>query len=154
MSKYWNAWGSDPMPEVADFFYPLAETVNAAIPDPEWENNSRPMGLDPARFWSCVTFYHIGRNSAADPHINFGKDNHDRYYVQVESYDHFDIDSHHNTPNVHLEDYLPESLFFNKDLATDILTLFAYGRRGWIRKIRTILQASKSLFCPNHTLKD
>ena len=139
MSKYWNAYGSDPMPEVADFYYPLIEVVHKSIPDPEWENTSRPMGIEPARFWACVTFYHIGRNSAADIHINLGKDD-IGYYVQVESYDDFDIDRPRNTPRIHLEEHLPEPLFFNKDFAIEMLSIFAYGRKGWIKKIRSLIQ--------------
>lgn len=148
-SKYWNWRGTDPMPEVAEFYYPLVKKVNNSIPDEEWEND-RCKGIDEhGRYWNDVTFFHIGHMGPEDPHVCFGKDEHG-YYVGIETLirDAGDFTDFWKCPlKKYFRSYVPEDIMFNTDFACGVLTIFAYGQKGWRKKIKDYVENFKKGFC-------
>lgn len=145
MPKYWNWWGTDPMPEVAEFYYPLAKKVEDSLPDTVWDSK-RPVGIASGRYWDDVSFFHIGYDSPRDVSIFFGKDN-DGYYVGIKSLESdYEKDLSDCRAVYYWKCYVPQPMFFDTTFATNVLTTFACGKRGWRKSIRSFVNESIAEF--------
>jgi hypothetical protein len=130
-SKYWNWWGDDPMPEVAERYYDLLEEVNNSFPDEMWDADKVP-GVERGRYWGYVSVYHICHDRPEDIHLDIDKDDNGMHTISLCSLQDNGAGNFWDFPKrVHLKYRVRYKVLMDRDFAFGILALFAGAKKGY-----------------------
>ena len=134
-SKYWNWWGDDPMPEVAERYYDLLKDVNNSFPDEMWDAD-KVKGVETGRYWGCVSVYHICHDGPEDIHLDIDKDDNGKCTVTLCSLRDNGAKNFWDFPQkAHLKYQVPYEVLMDRDFAFNILVIFAGAKKGYRKEI-------------------
>ena len=134
-SKYWNWWGDDPMPEVAERYYDLLEEVNNSFPDEMWDAD-KVKGVESGRYWGCVSVFHICHDGPEDIHLDIDKDDNGKCTITLCSLVDNGAKEFYDFPKrVSMKYKVPYKVLMDRDFAFNILVLFAGAKKGYRKEM-------------------
>ena len=138
-SKYWNWWGNDPMPEVAERYYDLLAEVNNSFPDELWEADKVP-GVESGRYWNYVSIYHICHDGPEDIHLDIDRDDDGSGIISLCSLKDNGAKDFWGFPRkVHLKYRVPYEVLMDRDFAFKALVLFAGAKKGYRKDLEKLI---------------
>ena len=141
MSKYWKIPGKDPVPDMAELYYGLFEEIHNSIPNEIWDAD-KCKGLDGGRYWSGVSVYHIGHLGPRDIHLYFNRDKDGQEgTIELRSIGGSYERNFWECPfKIHFSYIIPNKTLMNRDFAKEVLTIFAYGQRGYKKALKEVIE--------------
>lgn len=140
MSKYWNIPGNDPVPDIAELYYGLFEEIHNSIPDEIWDAD-KCKGLEGGRYWSGVSVYHIGHLGPRDIHLYFNRDKDGQCTIKLRTIGGSYEKIFWECPFKNQFSYtIPDKTLMNRDFAKEVLTIFAYGQRGYKNTLKEVIE--------------
>lgn len=140
MSKYWNVPGNDPLPDVAELYYGLFEEIHNSIPEEIWDAD-KCKGLEGGRYWSGVSVYHIGHLGPRDIHLYFNRNKDGQCIIKLRTIGGSYEKIFWECPFKNQFSYtIPNKTLMNRDFAKEVLTIFAYGQRGYKNALKEVIE--------------
>lgn len=140
MSKYWNAPGKDPMPDVAELYYGLFDEIHNSIPEEIWDAD-KCKGLEGGRYWSGVSVYHIGHLGPRDIHLYFNRDKDGQGTIELRTIGGSYEKIFWECPfKIKFSYTIPNKTLMNRDFAKELLTIFAYGQCGYKNALKEVIE--------------